>query len=71
MHVPKPPSLPSQGRHSADLRGADFLYFFKAAPPAPRGAVSDAAASARAGRAASGRSPLGARLRSADAALLL
>ena len=30
---------------------------------APRGAVSDAAASARAGRAASGRSPRGARLR--------
>ena len=29
---------------------------------APRGAVSDAAASARAGRAASGRSPRGARL---------
>ena len=35
---------------------------------APRGAVFDAAASARAGRAASGRSPRGARLRSADAA---
>jgi len=34
----------------------------KAAPAAPRGAVSDAAANARAGHAASGRSPRGARL---------
>lgn len=34
----------------------------KAAPAAPRGAVFFAAASARAGRAASGRSPHGARL---------
>lgn len=32
-------------------------FLIKAAPPAPRGTVSDAAASARAGRAASGRFP--------------
>ena len=39
----------------------DALHtLFKAAPPAPRGALaSDAAASARTGRAASGRSPCG------------
>lgn len=56
-------------RHRAvEARGSDFLYLIKAAPPAPRGAVSDAAASARAGRAASGRSPRGALLRDRRAA---
>ena len=43
--------------------GEDFLYSFKAAPSGRRATfMSDAAASARAGRAASGRSPRGARL---------
>ena len=41
---------------------SDFPFLVKAAPAAPRGPVSDAAASARTGRAASGRSPRGARL---------
>ncbi len=58
--------LPAQQRQQADSRpiGSEPPYLFKAAPcRAPRGAVSDAAASARAERAASGRSPRGARLR--------
>lgn len=51
-HKRSPTGTPCDGRR---LRVQPYL--FKAAPPAPRGAVPDTAASARAGHAASGRSP--------------
>ena len=52
-----------QGAYPHDLpKGLDFPYLFKAAPPAPhRAALMQPQALAR-GRAASGRSPHGARL---------
>lgn len=62
------------GKTEAKIQGRRQAARFKSSIPdqggalrAPRGTVPDAAASARAGRAASGRSPHGARLRDCPA----